>query len=545
MPLAPPDVLTLPTVSDVLALPELRSGQPRVVAGTASLDRPVRWAHVAEIVDIAHLLAGGELLLTTGIALPESAEELRTYIDTLADAHVAGIVIELVQRWHELPHELITAAEHRDLPVITLTQETRYVAVTEAVITQVRDAQLAELRAAEHIHEAFTALTVSGAEPAEILHHVTDIVNLPVVLETPSHHVIAYEAADTDPAELLTDWSARSKTVTVTGRTGYDPTQGWLVTMVGARGDDWGRLIIVSAEPPAHRHIVVAERAASALALNQLVANEHDSLERQTHTTLLAELLATHSPSGDLATRASALGVPLLGSTLVGLAARPHIANPDEPTGTRQQSLRNLADSLAAAARDASSPALVGMTDATTVHALLTLSNPHAVDTTIDQIARNTHRISRRAPHSLPLIIAAGTATSSIAEARRTLVEASHVADAAPQTDNHAAYYRLNDVHLPGLLHQIRDDQRVSAFAERELGPLHGNPRLREALRHYCEHGGNKSAAAAAAHMSRSAYYAQLGRIEQLLDLSLDSPTSMLSLYAALLILDTQENDNL
>ncbi|MGH3630919.1 MAG: PucR family transcriptional regulator ligand-binding domain-containing protein, partial [Sciscionella sp.] len=286
MPPATPDVLALPTVSDVLALPELRAGKPRVVAGAASLGRPVRWVHVAEITDIAHLLAGGELLLTTGIALPDDADELAAYVDTLAEAGVAGVIIELVQRWHALPAALTTAAEHRDLPVITLARETRYVAVTEAVITRIRDAQLAELRAAEHIHEAFTAMTVAGAEPAEVLHEVTTMVELPVVLETPSHHVLAYEAAGTDPAKLLTDWRQRSSTVSVAGRTGYDPTNGWLVTIVGARGDDWGRLVMLTPEPPAHRHIVVAERAASALALNHLVAKEHDSLERQAHTSL-------------------------------------------------------------------------------------------------------------------------------------------------------------------------------------------------------------------------------------------------------------------
>ncbi|MFD1046316.1 helix-turn-helix domain-containing protein [Kibdelosporangium lantanae] len=59
-------------------------------------------------------------------------------------------------------------------------------------------------------------------------------------------------------------------------------------------------------------------------------------------------------------------------------------------------------------------------------------------------------------------------------------------------------------------------------------------------LRHYCAKGGNKSAAAEAAHMSRTAYYQQLGRIEQVLGVSLEDPESMLSLYVALLTLDVQ-----
>ena len=85
----------------------------------------------------------------------------------------------------------------------------------------------------------------------------------------------------------------------------------------------------------------------------------------------------------------------------------------------------------------------------------------------------------------------------------------------------------------------------MAAFADRELGPLtardanHGS-RLVETLRHYCAHGGNKSAAAAAAHMSRTAYYQQLARIEQVLGVSLDDPESVLSLHVALLAMEVR-----
>ena len=59
------------TVRDALALPALRRGLPQVLAGTARLDHPVRWAHAAEVRNIAELLKGCELLLSTGMGLPE------------------------------------------------------------------------------------------------------------------------------------------------------------------------------------------------------------------------------------------------------------------------------------------------------------------------------------------------------------------------------------------------------------------------------------------------------------------------------------------
>src|SRR4051812_42524640 len=57
-----------PTVADVLGLGPVKQGGPRVVAGAAGLDRVVRWVHVTELVDVATILRGGELVLSTGIA---------------------------------------------------------------------------------------------------------------------------------------------------------------------------------------------------------------------------------------------------------------------------------------------------------------------------------------------------------------------------------------------------------------------------------------------------------------------------------------------
>jgi len=60
----------LPTVADLLSLDVIRRGSPQVVAGSGGLGARVRWVHVLELADAAHLLQGGELVLTTGVALP-------------------------------------------------------------------------------------------------------------------------------------------------------------------------------------------------------------------------------------------------------------------------------------------------------------------------------------------------------------------------------------------------------------------------------------------------------------------------------------------
>ncbi|MEU7784787.1 PucR family transcriptional regulator ligand-binding domain-containing protein [Amycolatopsis sp. NPDC049159] len=527
-----------PTVAEALALPVLRQGRPHVVAGAAGLDAPVRWAHVAEVADIAHLLRGGELVLTTGVALPDDGPALARYVADLAGVGAAGVVIELVRHWSDkLPAALVEAAEEHGLPLVTLSRETRFVSVTEAVNGQIVDAQVAELRAAERVHETFTALTVAGAEPGVVLGEVARLTEQPVVLETLSHEVLAYDAAGTDPAELLAGWPSRSRVVQVGERTGYHPGSGWLVTVVGARGHDWGRLVLVCADQPPHRHRVVTERAASALAVHRLVAKDSDGLERQAHRAVLTELLASPAPSSELLARASALAVPLTGRQLVGLAVRPRLAG-HRPALSTPPVLRELAEATVLAARRAKVSALVA-TDDLGVRALLALSREANADAVLQRLATDVHE----ARGSAPGVLAVGTTVSSPAEARRTLQEAAHVAAAALGSGDERVLHRLSDVRLRGLLHLLAGDERVTAFAHRELGPLlqrdaASGSRLVQALRHYCEQGGNKSAAAAAAHTSRTAYYQQLARIEQVLGVRLEDPESMLSLYVALLASD-------
>jgi purine catabolism regulator len=544
-----------PTVAEVLTLPLLRRAGARVVAGSVGLGRRVRWAHVAEVADIAHLLRGGELVLSTGIALPDDDAGLDRYVVDLARVGAAGLVVELIRRWrHDVPPALKAAADRHGLPVVTLSRETRYVSVSEAVVSMIMDAQVAELRAAQQVHEKFTALTVAGAEPAAILHEVAGMSGLPVVLETLAHHVLGYHAAGQQPADLLADWERRSRAVSLPGRTAHHPGVGWLVTIVGARGDDWGRLILMSPDEPPQRHVVMLERAADALALNRLLARDRDSLERQTHRALLATLLSPGPTPADLDTRAAALGVRLSGRQLVGMAVRPHptpSAVGDRPSLGTHEVLRDLAEATALAARRAGVPALVGIVDDTSVQALLSVSGGAAADAVLRRMAREVRAVAAasRSLRGLPVVVAAGSpippGPQTISTAGRSLRESAHVAGAAtrqsaPDTVTERGYHSLADVRVRGLLHLLRDDERLDAFVERELGPLLSGEtpqadRLLEVLRGYCEHGGNKSAAAAAAHTSRTAYYQQLARVEQVLGVRLDDPESVLSLHVALL----------
>jgi len=73
-----------------------------LLAGEAQLDAPVRWVHISELPDPTPWLSGGELLLTTGMAL-ESEDDQRAYVQRLADHGLAGLGVGTGFRHERVP----------------------------------------------------------------------------------------------------------------------------------------------------------------------------------------------------------------------------------------------------------------------------------------------------------------------------------------------------------------------------------------------------------------------------------------------------------
>jgi hypothetical protein len=137
------------TLREVLDLDVVRRGSPHVVAGSWRLDVPVRWVHALELTDVGRLLRGGELVLSTGIALPDSPAELDGYVASLAHVGVAGLAVELGRRYTEaLPAALVAAAEARSVPLVELRREVAFIEITEAVHARIIDELLLSRAAA-------------------------------------------------------------------------------------------------------------------------------------------------------------------------------------------------------------------------------------------------------------------------------------------------------------------------------------------------------------------------------------------------------------
>jgi PucR family transcriptional regulator, purine catabolism regulatory protein len=558
----------LPTVADLLGLDVIHRGSPRVLAGSGGLSARVRWVHVLELADAAHLLQGGEFVLTTGIALPSEPALLARYAADLAGAGVSALAVELGRRYvGTLPPVLVGAAADRGLTLIVFEREVPFVEITEAVHAMIIDAQLEELRASERLHEVFTELSVAGASLDEIVRQAAILAGRPVILADLSHRVLACEPGSADPARLLAGFARRSRALTAAvaspRRTAYDEASGWLVTPVGARGEDWGRVILVCDGPPTATDTVLIERAATTLALGRLLTRHQESLERQAHRTLISGIISqAHADPAEAAVRSRALGVPVDGRQLIAMVLRfrdPGLRDPRGSSGAPGASagglgisaharVLDLADAAAAASRAERIPSLVGTLDDARAGAMLSLGPRVEPDGALTRLATSIRERVGTDPDVL--VIGVSAAVGSIRDVRRSFLEASQVADVAAQRrggrDPSAGlrtppFYRLPDLRLRGLLHLLRDDPRLQTFVERELGALLAcdpDTGLIEVLAAYLAAGGNKAEAAKASHLARPTFYGRLRRIERICGTDLDSAESRTSLHVALLALD-------
>ena len=136
-----------------------------LVAGAAGLDSrgPVRWAHISEIPDPTPWLEGGEILLTTGLGVRDSAELQRRLVEGLDARGCPGLGFGLGVVEDAVPPAMLDAAESCGLPLFTVPYELPFIAVTRRVSREVFEEHDGTLRAAVDLHRSVLSAVLGGA----------------------------------------------------------------------------------------------------------------------------------------------------------------------------------------------------------------------------------------------------------------------------------------------------------------------------------------------------------------------------------------------
>jgi PucR family transcriptional regulator, purine catabolism regulatory protein len=514
------------TVADVLALPVVAAGRPEIRVGGAGLGSPVRWVHVSELTEVAGTLHGGELILSTGMGLRQPGFDGRAYLGSLRAAGAVGLVVELGQHVQRLDDDLVRAARAARLPLIELARNVRFVAVTEAVHALILNDQYEKLRFSERVLEEFAAIGLGTATTGQVLERAATLAERTVVLEDLAHRAVAF--AGGPGTEALLDWERRSRRAP----SSEGGPEGWVTTPVGPAGERWGRLVVPSRVVSAddRRSVtMVLERASEALTVVRLLERASGVVDGASADLLRALMGSTRADEPELRARARALGLSLRGVFAPLVVRGRGDVGSRVARGLARARVRGVSGQLA----DDGVGVLLGGADAA------------AAQLQVTRFVTDLHTVSRAAPEvggssSSPLVIAGGEPASTLAGAGEGLLEAAHVARVAEHLPGREPghVYRNADLGARGLLWWMRDDPRLTAFAEGQLGALLDGPRAADdlrLLRLYLETAGSVTRTAEALGLSRPGAYARLQRLEARLGRPLQDAGTRLSLQLALL----------
>ena len=533
----------LPTVREILELDAFATGVPEVLVGDAALDARVRWVHVSDNPGVARLLDGGELLLSTGAGWPAEPEELRAFITGLVEAGLSGLALELGAHYRYVPAVVVDTAAQRGLALVALHREVKFVALTESVHRRIISEQTAALHARDEVRERFTALALRGAPADFIVQQLAQTLGSPVVLENLAHEVVAAEVAPSAEHELLADWQRRSRDAhhrDADRRRGRVPAlaDDWLVVPVEARGIRWGHLIALPGPAHAAGRTSVLEQGAIALALGRLADGDDDSWARIGRQRLVEGLLAGRfAGAAGASARVEAAGLALAGASLFGLV----VTGARVSTGAADAAAR----ALGGRALDGAAPGgAAASLPATARVVLLSLPGGRRFDDgAAAEFAASVVGASGRADATAAgVVLSIGTPARDLEGMLVAVQEALDLAATpAPRAARGPVIRRADDRPLVRLVTSLRDDHRLQEHGERMLAPLieydlaRGGDLL-DVLGAMLAHPGNRTAAAAASHLSRSVFYQRLGLIGDLLDADLDDGETLTALHLALLV---------
>lgn len=526
-PHSSPAVTPAVTVRSILHLDEIRGARPQVLSGSDRLDRPVRWVHIAETEEVPSLLEGGELILSSGTMFRQSPVRTRDFLTRLDQAGAAGFVIEIVDeagRPSTIDRDVLTeAVRGLDFPVIVLAARARYVRVTQAAHRLLIGEQLARVERARRVHDVFTDLSLRSADEQLIVDTTAELLGSAVVLEDAAHRVLAFNSAASSPGELLDKWPLPSRQQVT----------------VGVRGRRWGRLVAPFAAADDDHAGEVLERAGQAVTLVRMATQNERDLLQHAADALIHELMGSSDMAEEEARlRARSLG---LGPARAYVPIAVRISAPEAvEEGITSLQLREQAvrTELVAAAKHAGATVISGGRRSGMIVGVVGCSGRRVEDTLTALFQRLGEESGER--HSA----GAGAEADTLLEAGRDLEHAVQVADiVATMSVRDRPFYRFADVRLRGLVSALRDDPRLRAFAESELGTLtdEGASDDLEFLELFLREGGNKSAIAHALGLSRPSVYARVKRVESALGVSLEDAESRTSLHTAVLWFRAQE----
>jgi purine catabolism regulator len=528
----------------------LRDLDVGVLAGEANLDAPVRWVHISELADPTPWLSGGELLLTTGLAV-ETPEAQREYITRLADHGLAGLGFGTGFGHAEVPPALIEAAAERDFPIVEIPYDTPFIAVTEKAFARLVNEQYALLQRSIAVQERLQRIVLNERGLDAIAAALATLIGGTTIVfdgrgEPQALHAFRRELPDDALTAMGAELRERARR---TEARGFVPSHPELVPralalpVAGAETTGLPQAWLVAVKDSgglSEFDRVVLHQAVTVVALELLRRHVAASTERRLAGDVLSELVSGTVSGADLARRLEPFG---LGGRVTAL-----VLSPPARTAGKGGGVDACEAALVMALRDEAVSGLVA-TAGSHVCALL----PGFLDEELFELSqrvldRVVPKLGAAPAAGAGRAVAAGDARRAYHEARcaleaRTLgrpvgaAEGNGNGASSPAAKPTVATYR--DLGSFQLLLSLQDSDALRLFCESLLGPIetgegHYGGELMRSLEAFIECNGQWEAAARRLYCHRHTLRYRIRKIEELTGRDLASARDRIEFWLAL-----------
>jgi PucR family transcriptional regulator, purine catabolism regulatory protein len=541
------------TVIDVLESGLLEGAQ--VVAGHAGLRNRVLWIHNAGVPDAPRWLNGGELVLTTGINIPETVEEQKQYVRDMAAKGVAALAMTIGRYINTIPDHMQQIAEDCAFPLIEIPYTARFVDIARAINERISQENMQMVTRALTIQKELTRVVLEGGGFQHLAQKLAEQISHSISIENDRFDAIAtVNIAAVDEARRYTQLHGRTdpRLVEALETRGYLPVirdslrpihlpampdvgleMERILAPIIVHGDVYGFMWVIADDHMiSDIDLMAIESGVTIAALIMLYQESMQSAEASLKGSLLSQLI-----QGDIARetiltdQSMRYGVDLRASYVMMLV---------ETVAGNTQSLTQLYRSVNSMIASEAWHAVAGQFAGEVV--LLAQDNEHLRVLA----ARVQERIT---PHRTRPDYAARVGVSAVLQGADKV---------------RIAYQQCRDVlHIT---RRLKRDKRVAYFSE--VGYLHAlfcagpgslvsNPSvpilrrlldekqadLFNTLEAYLDEGGNGVSTADTLHIHRSTLNYRLGRIEEIIGIKLDLPSVRMDLQVALKLMRLFEVD--
>lgn len=435
------------TLTDLLDLPSVQQARPEIVVGHELDDVDVRWVHTSEIFEIAPLLRGGEVLVTTGLGLVAStADARRAYVRRLAQVGAAALFLELGRTFVTVPPEVAEEAARCGLPLVVLHQVVPFVAITEEAHTALLSGEREDLLRGAQVRDELVAALADSRDLIGFVGAVGAIAGEPTALYTAAGELVA------GPAQDVLERAGRTA----------GPQDAGVRAPVVVEGQEWGTLCIFA--PAAPRLETLATHASPLVALEVRRRGSLPISRFQAGSDLVVDMLTGRYESAqELTKRALGVGLNLpTGFQAVALCVRargvvPHAVGSSVLAAARAVGARVFGPVIAGA----SGPDVV----------VGTRVRPREVRDAAATFARLLSA-EIRSTSSGSALVSVGSVVADVPSLVGSMQSARDTANLATKVAPLADVVHAQDFALYRVFASLVDDSTLEDFVADQLGPL-------------------------------------------------------------------------